>query len=246
LRRRERNGKLGDMATTGYGGFCPVAQALHVVGERWSLLIIRELLCGNYRFSEIMMGLPLIPRSVLAQRLKSLEETGLIERTVRKGAGRGPFYQLTAAGRELEPVVSGLGVWGQRWARRTTDKQALDPVLMMWDMRRGFDVERLPERLTTVSFWYRDVPAKRSRYWLRIDRPEVELCLTNPGTPIDLKVETTIRTMVDVWMGYRDMQEALRSKAIELEGPSQLTRAFPSWLLLNPLAKVPAVPEAHD
>jgi DNA-binding HxlR family transcriptional regulator len=223
------------------GGFCPVAQALHVVGERWSLLIIRELLCGNYRFGEIMLGLPLIPRSVLAQRLKSLEEAELITRLARDAAGRGPVYQLTEAGRELEPVVRGLGVWGQRWARRTTDKQALDPVLMMWDMRRGFDVAQLPEQLTTVAFWYRDVPAKRSRYWLQIDRPDVELCLTNPGTPIDLKVETTIRTMVDVWMGYRDLQDALRSKAIELEGPPKLTRAFPRWLLLNPLAQVEPV-----
>lgn len=226
------------MAASTYGGFCPVAQALQVVGERWSLLIIRELLCGNYRFSEIMLGLPLIPRSVLAQRLKSLEAAGLIERTLRDGAGRGPIYQLTAAGRELEPVVEALGVWGKRWTGRSMDKNDLDPVLMMWDMRRGFDVERLPEQVTTVSFWYRDVPSKRSRYWLRIDRPEVELCLTNPGTPIDLKVETTIRTMVDVWMGYRDLKEALRTKAIELDGPPQLRRAFPSWLLLNPLAKV--------
>ena len=234
------------MASGNYGGFCPVAQALHVVGERWSLLIVRELLCGNYRFSEIMLGLPLIPRSVLAQRLKSLEEAGLIQRSVRDGAGRVPVYQLTDAGRELEPVVMGLGVWGQRWARRTTEKQDLDPVLMMWDMRRGLDVARLPEQPTTVAFWYRDVPAKRSRYWLRIDRPDIELCLTNPGTPVDLKVETTIRIMVDVWMGYRDLKEALRSKAIELEGPSQLTRAFPSWLLLNPLAKVPAVADACD
>lgn len=217
-----------------------------MVGERWSLLIIRELLCGNYRFSEIMLGLPLIPRSVLAQRLKSLEEAGLILRVARDAAGRGPTYQLTEAGRELESVVQGLGVWGQRWARRTMDKQDLDPVLMMWDMRRGLDLEQLPERPTTVSFWYRDVPAKRSRYWLQIDRPEVELCLTNPGTPVDLKVETTIRIMVDVWMGYRDLQEALRSKAIELAGPTQLTRAFPRWLLLNPLAKVPAVAEACD
>jgi DNA-binding HxlR family transcriptional regulator len=223
------------------GGFCPVAQALHVVGERWSLLIIRELLCGNYRFGEIMLGLPLIPRSVLAQRLKSLEEAELITRLARDAAGRGPVYQLTEAGRELEPVVKGLGIWGQRWARRTTDRQALDPVLMMWDMRRGFDVAQLPEQLTTVAFWYRDVPAKRSRYWLQIDRPDVELCLTNPGTPIDLKVETTIRTMVDVWMGYRDLQDALRSKAIELDGPAKLMRAFPRWLLLNPLAKVEPV-----
>lgn len=234
----------------GYGQFCPVAKALEVVGERWSLLIIRELLCGNYRFGEIMHGVPLISRSVLSQRLKSLEAAGLIERHVGTGTGTstrtststttstGPVYSLTEPGRELGPIVTGLGVWGQRWSRGKHTAQELDPVLMMWDLRRRFDVERLPERPTCVMFWYRDVPAKRSRYWLRIDRPEVDLCLTNPGFPVELTVETTIRTMVDVWMGHRDLREALRSNAIELQGPPPLVRAFPSWLLLNVFASV--------
>jgi DNA-binding HxlR family transcriptional regulator len=228
----------------GYGQFCPVAQALELVGERWSLLVIRELLCGNYRFGEIMLGLPLIPRSVLSQRLKSLEAAGLIVRHARDASGRGPIYQLTEAGRELEPVVTGLGVWGQRWTRGKVDKQDLDPVLLMWDLRRNLALERLPEQPTTVAFWYRDVPGKRSRYWLRLERPDIELCLTNPGFPVDLSVETTIRTMVDIWMGHRDLKEALRSGAIQLDGPPKLTRAFPGWLLLNPLAKVEPVASA--
>jgi DNA-binding HxlR family transcriptional regulator len=223
---------------TGYGQFCPVAKALEVVGERWSLLVVRELLCGNYRFGEIMHGLPLISRSVLSQRLKTLEAAGLIERHLGTGGGAGPVYSLTEAGRELGPVVMGLGAWGQRWSRGKLSAQELDPVLMMWDMRRKLDVEHLPERPTCVMFWYRDVPAKRSRYWLRIDRPEVDLCLTNPGFPVELTVETTIRTMVDVWMGHRDLREALRSNAIELQGQPPLIRAFPSWLLLNTFASV--------
>jgi DNA-binding HxlR family transcriptional regulator len=225
----------------GYGQFCPVAQALELVGERWTLLVIRELLCGNYRFGEIMHGLPLISRSVLSQRLKTLESAGLLERHARGAAGAagaGPVYCLTAAGRELEPIVLGLGTWGQRWTRGKLDAKDLDPVLMMWDLRRHLDLERLPERSTVVMFWYRDVPAKRSRYWLRIERPEVELCLTNPGFAVELTVETTIRTMADVWLGNRDLREALRAGAIELQGTPGLVRAFPSWLLLSPFAKV--------
>jgi len=221
----------------GYGQFCPVAKALEVVGERWSLLVIRELLCGDYRFGEIMNGVPLISRSVLAQRLKSLEEAGLIERLPRSEASSGPVYRLTRAGRELEPVVMGLGAWGQRWTRGKVEADELDPVLLMWDMRRGLDLERVPER-TVVMFWYRDVPAKKSRYWLRIERPQIDLCLTNPGFPVELTVETTIRTMVDVWMGQRDLREALRAGAIELQGPSPLVKEFPTWLRLNVFASV--------
>jgi DNA-binding HxlR family transcriptional regulator len=234
---------------SGYGQFCPVAKALEVVGERWSLLVIRELLCGSYRFGEIMHGLPLISRSVLAQRLKSLEQAGLVERQARSAAG-GPVYSLTDAARELAPIVIGLGTWGQRWSRGKPAAKELDPVLLMWDMRRRLDLERMPERQTVVMFWYRDVPAKRSRYWLRIDRPEVDLCLTNPGFPVELTVETTIRTMVEVWMGERDLRESLRAGAIQLQGAPGLVRAFPSWLLLNVFASVerpstaPAAPTA--
>ena len=222
---------------TNYGQFCPVAQALEIVGERWTLLVVRELLCGNYRFGEIMQGLPLISRSVLSQRLKSLEDAGLLER--RQSGGRhNTVYKLTEAGRELEPLVMGLGVWGQRWSNRDYDAQDLDPGLMMWDLRRRLDLDRIPERQVVVMFWYRDVATRRSRYWLRIKRPEVDLCLTNPGFPVELNVETTIRTMVDVWMGNRDLREALRSGALKLEGPSSLVRAFPSWLLLSTFSRV--------
>ena len=216
---------------TGYGQFCPVAQALEVVGERWSLLIVRELLCGNYRFGELMHGLPLISRSVLSQRLKALEDSGIVERD-------GTAYRLTEAGRELDPVVRGLGVWGQRWTKGKIDTEDLDPVLMMWDLRRHLDVARLPEAVTVVMFWYRDQPAKRSRYWLRIERPEVELCLTNPGFEVQLSIETTLRTMVEVWMGHRDLREALQTRAIELAGAPSLVKTFPRWLLLSPFAGV--------
>jgi DNA-binding HxlR family transcriptional regulator len=222
-----------------YGQFCPVAQALEVIGERWSLLIVRELMCGNYRFNELLYGLPLISRSLLAQRLKTLEEASVIERKQREN-GKTHEYQLTPAGRELRAVVDGLGQWGKRWAGRSQADQ-LDPVLLMWDVRRGFESEAIPEQSTMVMFWFRDVPGKKSRYWLRLQRPEVELCLTNPGGEPELTVETTLRTMVDVWMGDRKLQEALASGAIELKGPALLTRSFPSWLMLNPLAPVERV-----
>jgi DNA-binding HxlR family transcriptional regulator len=222
-----------------YGQFCPVAQALEVVGERWTLLIVRELLCGHYRFGELLHGVPLISRSLLAQRLRALESAGLVERKPRAGANAFE-YHLTPAGRALEPIVMSLGNWGQRWLQQDLDSEDLDPVLLMWDMRRNLDVARLPEAETVVMFWFRDLPAKRSRYWLRIERPAVDLCLTNPGFPVALTVETTLRTMVDVWMGARDAGVAVREGAIELKGPTPLARAFPRWLLLSPFARAAA------
>jgi DNA-binding HxlR family transcriptional regulator len=220
-----------------YGQFCPVAQALEIVGERWTLLIIRELLCGNYRFGELLHGVPLIPRSLLSQRLKWLEESGLVERHERS-EGAGFEYRLTEPGRQLESVVMGLGVWGKQWAKQKLTAEQLDPVLLMWDMRRQLDVERLPVDRTVVMFWFRDLPAKRSRYWLCVERPEVELCLTNPGFDVALTIETKLRTMVEVWMGERNLKHALAEKAIELDGPAALTRAFPSWLLLSSFAHI--------
>jgi DNA-binding HxlR family transcriptional regulator len=222
---------------SGYGQFCPVAQALEVVGERWTLLIVRELLCGNYRFGEILHGVPLISRSLLSQRLKALEDARLVERRARP-AGNGHEYHLTPAGRELQPIVFGLGTWGQRWVRSDRDGGNLDPVLLMWDLRRNLDPECLPRQPTVVMFWFRDLKGKRSRYWLKVDRPEVELCLTNPGLEVELTVETTLRTMVDVWMGDRDVDDAIRGGAIDLKGAPGLTRGFPGWLLLSPFAKV--------
>lgn len=223
-----------------------MAQALEVVGERWTLLIIRELLCGNYRFSEMLNGVPLMSRSLLSQRLKALEEAGLIERHARD-TGRIVEYRLTDAGRELEPVVRGLGSWGQRWARRKLEKQDLDPVLLMWDLHRNLDREVLPQSSTCVMFWLRDVAAKRSRYWLRIEPSEVELCLTNPGFEVHLTVETTVRTMVEVWLGDRPIEAAVRDGAISLKGAARLVREFPRWLKLSPFAgvQVPAAAPAR-
>jgi DNA-binding HxlR family transcriptional regulator len=226
-----------------YGQFCPVAQALEVVGERWTLLIVRELLCGNYRFGEILNGVPLMSRSLLSQRLKALEEANLIERRERAG-GAGHEYHLTEAGQELRPIVMGLGSWGQRWVRRKP-KDKLDPVLLMWDLRRNLDARHLPAHPTVVMFWFRDVSVERSRYWLKVERPEIELCLTNPGLEVELTVETTLRTMVAVWMGDRDVSEAVGDGQIALKGPAKLTRAFPRWLLLSPFAKVERAPEAR-
>ena len=110
----------------GYGQFCPVAKAAEIVAERWTPLVLRELVCGSHRFSHLHRGVPLMSRTLLAQRLAQLEDAGIV-RSAPRTKGRGREYFLTPAGEELRPLIDTLGEWGQRWARRQVSADDLDP-----------------------------------------------------------------------------------------------------------------------
>ena len=221
-----------------YGQFCPIAMALDVLGERWTLLVMREVLTGSSRFNEIIRGVPLISRTMLSQRLKTLEEAGIVE---RRDDQAGPRYYPSQAGQELLPVLVGMGNWGQRWARGKLDKELIDPRLLMWDMQRNVNQDALPDKRVVVHFWFRDVPSKVSRDWLCLERDGVDLCLQNPGYEIDLQVQTKARTMVEVWLGDRDLSKAMRSGDVEVSGPRALRQGFPGWLKLSMFASAPRV-----
>lgn len=220
----------------GYGQFCPVAQALEIVGERWTLLVVRELLSGSRRFGEIQRGVPLMSPTLLSQRLTRLERAGIV-RKVATGRGRGA-YEVTEAGRELWPVVECLGVWGQRWARQEVRPEHLDPGLLMWDMRRRLDLDAMPPGRTVIKFVFHGQLRGQPTWWLVIEDGDVDLCLSDPGYPVDVTVTADLRTMIHVWMGDIPLRAALRSPALTLAGPRHLVRAFPSWLKLNLLASV--------
>src|SRR3990172_1670046 len=146
----------------GYGQFCPVAKAAEVLGDRWTLLVVRELLCGSRHFNDLRRGVPLMSPSLLSQRLKQIERAGIIEREPDRQNKQGMVYQLTAAGHELTPVVMMLGNWGKRWARSDLKREDLDPALLMWDMHRRLNTENLPTQRTVLQFEFRDVnTAKR-------------------------------------------------------------------------------------
>jgi len=114
------------MAT--YGQFCPVAMASEVLTERWTPLVVRELLCRSTRFNDLRRGVPLMSPSLLSKRLKTLERVGVVERRT-SGAGHTVEYHLTSAGEELRPIVESMGVWGQRWARGDVRARHLDASL---------------------------------------------------------------------------------------------------------------------
>ncbi len=156
-----------------YGGFCPVAKAAEVIAERWTPLIVRELIAGSHRFHELERGLPGIPRSLLVDRLRSLEHAGVVERRVDAG-GKRPEYHLTLAGQELFSVIWALGEWGQRWANRDIGPLDVDPQLLMWDMRRRIHLDQLPERRVVVLFEFRG--ASQQTVWLVLEQPEPSVC----------------------------------------------------------------------
>ena len=224
----------------GYGQFCPVAKAAEIVAERWTPLVLRELLCGSRRFGHLHRGVPLMSRTLLAQRLAQLEDAGIV-RTVPRRGGRGREYELTAAGEELRPVIDCLGAWGQRWARAQIGRDDLDAGLLMWDIHRRLDPDALPPTRVVVRFDFRGVPATMRcprTWWLVLDRPEVDLCLKDPGFPIDVVVTADLRTLTRVWMGDVPLAEVLRAGSIRLDGPPSFVRAFPAWLRLSSFAGI--------
>ena len=224
----------------GYGQFCPVAKAAEIFAERWTPLVLRELVCGSHRFSDLHRGVPLMSRTLLTQRLRQLEDAGIV-RSAAKAKGRGQEYFLTPAGEEFRNLIEGLGEWGQRWARSQISADDLDPGLLMWDIHRRLNIERLPAHRVVVLFDFRGVP-KHWRtvrcFWLILQRSDVDLCLKAPGYEVDLEVDADLAALTKVWMGDVRLVDAMRSGLVRLKGPSALVRAFPGWLALSGFAGV--------
>jgi DNA-binding HxlR family transcriptional regulator len=224
----------------GYGQFCPVAKAAEIFAERWTPLVLRELVCGSHRFSHLHRGVPLMSRTLLAQRLAQLEDAGIV-RSAARARGRGREYFLTPAGEELRPVIERLGEWGQRWARQEIRAEDLDAGLLMWDIRRRLNTERLPDRRVVVRFDFRAIPKTIRRpptYWLILERQDVDVCLKDPGFDIDLAVDADLVALTRAWMGDVRLADAMRSGLVRVEGPTALVRAFPGWLALSGFAGV--------
>jgi DNA-binding HxlR family transcriptional regulator len=217
-----------------------VAVACEIFAERWTPIILRELLSGSHHFNQLQRGIPRISRALLARRLRELEAAGVITSLPLPG-GRGHEYHLTEAGEEFRAVIDALGGWGQRWTVRV-DPAHLDAGFLMWNMRRGIAVDRLPPQRVVVHFDFTSVPAAHRgprAFWLLLERPEPNLCVSDPGFEVSLYVEADLATMTKVWLGDLPFNDALRSQAVQLTGPRALVRAFPSWLLLSHFAGIP-------
>jgi DNA-binding HxlR family transcriptional regulator len=222
-----------------YGQYCPVALASEVLADRWTPLIVRELVLGNTRFNEIERGLPGISRSLLTQRLRHLERSGVLERRPAAG-GRGSEYHLTDAGRDLEPVLLAIGEWAVRWMHSDPEPEVVDPVVLTWWMYRRIAVDRLPHRRVVLELDYRGPEA--TRIWLVLDRGEPSVCIKPPGFDTDVVVTTDPVTMMRIFSGITTVDAALSAGSMRIAGPPSLARGFSRWFLWSPFA--PAVRKA--
>jgi DNA-binding HxlR family transcriptional regulator len=212
-----------------YGQFCPVAQAAEVLTERWTLLVMRELLMGSTRFNEIQRGVPRMSSSLLSKRLRELERSDLLTREPLQGE-RGYAYRLTPAGEALGPLVVSLGTWSRDWLKREISAEEADPALLMWDLRRSVRLDRLPQERVGVFFRFRDAEEGKRAWWLVAEQANADLCFTDPGFGIDLEVDAETRAMAEVWVGKQELGTAMRSKKVRVTGPEHLVRSLPEWL----------------
>ena len=215
----------------GYGQFCPVAKASEILAERWTPLILRELLCGSHRFNDLSRGVPLMSRSLLAKRLRELERANVVERRGLRGDARASEYHLTPAGVELAPIIEAIGTWGRRWVVQELADDDLDPSLLMWDIRRNAGGDHRPDRDVVVRFELADLHGAKRRWWLLLTADgSVDLCMTDPGFDVDLEVAVPLRALTTYWLGQVGWNQLLRDGELRLDGPAWMRRDLPRWL----------------
>ena len=221
---------------SGYGQFCPVSMAAEILCSRWTVVLLREMLCGSTRFNDLRRGLPRMSPTLLSKRLKELELAGVI-RSVPTGAGLSE-YVLTEAGEDLRPIIIGIGSWGQRWVESRLSLRNLDPTLLMWDMRRNLSTNPLPPRRCTIQFVYPELQPTHRNYWLVVESGDVDLCQTDPGFEVDLLVTSSLRTMTSIWMGLARLEAEVRAGRVQLDGDPAVGRSMQAWLKLSTFAPV--------
>ena len=225
-----------------YGQYCPIALAAEVFAQRWTPIIIRNLYLGCAHFGDILDGAPGLPRSVLAQRLRSLESDGVVRRTC---SGHATTYALTEMGAELSQICLALGAWGARW--RSVQPADQNPYLALWTMSRLIDPATLARPRIVVRF---DVAPSRPphRFWLLLDPTGNEVCVATPGFPDDGVVTTDVSSLVRWTVGRLELRSAQLAGGMAVAAPPWLERELARWGRLNPYAGIepvrPPQPEA--
>lgn len=216
-----------------YGQFCTVARGAEVFCERWTPLVVRELLCGSKRFNDLHRGVPRMSTSLLSQRLHRLEEAGVLRRTA---VGKVWEYHLTEAGEALRPIVMALGHWGAQWVGSRLRDDELDAGLLMWDVRRFVCLPAFPARTVVIHFQFRDARAGERAWWLVVEAGVADLCRDDPGRELTLVVDTSVRALTEVWSGDCTPEQALASRAIRVDGAARDASELWGWLGTSPFA----------
>lgn len=221
----------------GYGQFCPMAKAMEILDERWTLLVIRELLSGSTHFNDLRRGNPRMSPGLLSKRLRTLEQAGVVRRSVIDGR---TSYTLTQAGEELGPVVDALKVWGVRWVGGL-GVEDLDPHLLLWDMKRSIPGDRWPPGRTVVALTFCDVETRAAHWWICVRDGEVDICDYDPGFEVTARLGLSLRTLSEIWRGDCSWPKAQRDGLIEIDAPRAVRQMLSGWLGQSPAALVPRV-----
>jgi DNA-binding HxlR family transcriptional regulator len=209
----------------GYASFCPVAKGAEILTERWTLLVLRELLLGSCHFHHLRRGIPQMSPTLLSKRLQTLEGAGLVS---RKSGGNGRWeYHPTQAAEELGPIIEAVGHWGQRWARSRLIPDELDAGRLMWNMRRSFNMESMPPG--GLVLYIEIIDARLSRWWFVVRDGEVDLCRDDPGFDVDITLYASLLTLVKIFIGDLPLARARELGKVEIHGPKDLIRGVSTW-----------------
>jgi DNA-binding HxlR family transcriptional regulator len=224
-----------------YGQFCPVAKATEVLGEKWTILVIRELLMGGTRFNELQRGLSMISPTILTKRLNALADQGLVVKKKIPGQ-KGYEYFPTESCKELLPIITGLGDWGMRWARGNLQDKDYDVELLMLYLQRSILVDKLVGNETVIRFKFTDINDAQD-WWLIADNKKVDVCTNDPCKDVDVYFTSTVRTFVDIWMGLLPYKKAVRESQIKVIGPTAMTNNIFTWMDMSMFADLPSAAE---
>jgi DNA-binding HxlR family transcriptional regulator len=178
-----------------YRQHCGVARALDIVGERWALLVVRELVLGPKRFTDLRQGLPGIATNVLSQRLKEMERDGIIARRVLPPPAASTVYELTEYGRELEPIMLQLGAWAAKTLGERGPDQTLHSEWLMVALKAMFRPEAARGVEATIAIVFAD-----GTFTVRVADGSVEVCAGMPAAP-DLTLQTDAETLLGYLAG---------------------------------------------
>jgi len=220
-----------------YHQFCPISKAMEVLGEKWTFLIIREILLGSTRFNQLQRGLSHISPSLLTKRLAQLEEESLIVRKRIPGQ-RGYEYFPTEACKELFPVMEQIGIWGMRWLRNKMQDDDFDLQLLMFYLEQSIDTKQLVGKETVIKFNFTDVQ-DYAQWWLVVEGDEIDVCVHDPGKEVDIHLTCTLRTMCELFIGDITYKKAIAEKKLVLVGHPALKKSIDRWIKPGMFAGIP-------
>lgn len=227
-----------------YGQFCPIAKATEMLGEKWTILIVREILMGGTRFSALQRGLSLISPTMLSKRLDSLEAHGLIIKKKIPNQ-KGYEYFPTSSCEELLPIIKTLGDWGMRWARENLPDKDCDVELLMLYLKRSINPKKLPGKESTIRFNFTDLE-EHATWWIVVEGEEVDICNTDPGKDVDVYFTCNVKTMVQIWMGDTNYRKSIADDSLKIVGPKALTNNIGAWMEVSIFADMKPASEIQN